>query len=57
MQLVRVGQSPFSGAWDVKLPIEEIEMALNTTLVDMPFVDEGSNNYVQLLFLQCLSRA
>lgn len=44
--LLRNGNSPFHGAWDVNLLIREIEESLDTQVVDIPFVFNSSNNYV-----------
>lgn len=46
--LVRSGNSPFRGAWDVNLLIREIEENLDTQVVDIPVVSKGSNNYVSV---------
>ncbi len=44
--LVRNGKSPFDEAWDVNLLIREIEENLGAEVTDIPFVYNGSNNYV-----------
>jgi hypothetical protein len=44
--LVRQGQSPFEGLWDVSLLIREIEENLPAEVVDIPLMYQGSNNYV-----------
>lgn len=46
LALVREGKSPFQGAWDVNLLIEEIEEKLNTKVLDIPMVYDGANYYV-----------
>ena len=47
LTLVRSGNSPFQGVWDVNLLIQEIEENLDTQVVDIPIVYNGSNNYVR----------
>jgi len=49
--LVRSGNSPFQGVWDVNLLIQEIEEHTHTQVTDIPVVDKGSNNHVS----PCLS--
>ncbi|KAH7405682.1 3-hydroxybutyryl-CoA dehydratase [Phaeosphaeria sp. MPI-PUGE-AT-0046c] len=44
-RMAQRGKSPFSGAWDVNLLIKEIEENLQVRIIDLPFVDKGSNNY------------
>jgi len=44
LTLVHNGKSPFP--WNVNLLIQEIEENLNTQVVDIPYVNQGSNNYV-----------
>jgi hypothetical protein len=46
LTLVRDGNSPFHGVWDVNLLIQEIEKNLDTQVIDIPQVYHGSNNYV-----------
>lgn len=48
LTLVRSGNSPFHGVWDVNLLIKEIEKNLDTKVVDIPelYNGSGSNNYV-----------
>lgn len=46
LALVRSGNSPFHGAWDINLLIQEIEENLDTQVVDIPKLYNGSNNYV-----------
>lgn len=46
LDLVRSGNSPFHGVWDVNLLIREIEENLSAEVIDIPFVYMGSNNYV-----------
>jgi hypothetical protein len=46
LALVSSGNSPFHGAWNVNLLIQEIEENLNTQVIDIPVVSKGSNNYV-----------
>lgn len=48
LRLVRSGNSPFNGAWDVNLLIREIEANLDTQVIDISIVSKGSNNYVSL---------
>ncbi|KAI0103754.1 3-hydroxybutyryl-CoA dehydratase [Nemania sp. FL0031] len=43
--LVRSGNSPFHGVWDVNLLIREIEENLGAQVIDIPVVYKGSNNY------------
>ena len=38
--------APPEGVWDVKLLIREIEENLGAQVIDIPFVYNGSNNYV-----------
>lgn len=45
LTLVRSGNSPFHGVWNVNLLIQEVEENLNTHVVDIPIVNKGSNNY------------
>ena len=49
LSLVRRGQSPFEGRWDVGFLIREIEENLKAEVVDVPFTYKGSNNYVSSL--------
>lgn len=46
LTLVRSGNSPFHGLWDVNLLIREIEEHLDAHVIDIPFIYKGSNNYV-----------
>jgi hypothetical protein len=46
LTLVCNGQSPFEQVWNINLLIQEIESHLRTTVVDIPVVYSGSNNYV-----------
>jgi hypothetical protein len=46
LTLVRSGNSPFHGVWDVNLLIREIEENLDTQVIDIPVFSKGSNNYV-----------
>jgi len=46
LPLVRNGNSPFHGVWDVNLLIREIEQNLGTKVIDIPATYKGSNNYV-----------
>ena len=46
LSLVRSGNSPFRGVWDINLLIREIEMNLNAHVIDIPVISKGSNNYV-----------
>ncbi|KAF2793863.1 hypothetical protein K505DRAFT_243428, partial [Melanomma pulvis-pyrius CBS 109.77] len=43
--LVRSGNSPFHGVWDVNLLIQEIEENLGAEVIDIPAIFKGSNNY------------
>ncbi|KJA25526.1 hypothetical protein HYPSUDRAFT_64707 [Hypholoma sublateritium FD-334 SS-4] len=45
LTLVRSGNSPFHGVWDVNLLVQEIEENLSTQVIDIPIVHKGSNNY------------
>ncbi|OBT73570.1 hypothetical protein VF21_07633 [Pseudogymnoascus sp. 05NY08] len=44
LTLVRSGNSPFHGVWDVSLLIQEIEKNLDTRVVDIPELYNGPNN-------------
>lgn len=44
--LVRRGNSPFQGIWDVNLLIREVEDSLGAQMINIPFVFSGSNNDV-----------
>lgn len=46
LTLLRNGNSPFRGAWDVEVLIREIEETLGAEVTDIPVVTRGSNNYV-----------
>ena len=46
LTLVRSGNSPFDGLWNVNLLIREIEENLDTHVIDIPIISKGSNNYV-----------
>lgn len=46
LTLVRCGNSPFHGLWDVNLLIREIEENLDAQVIDIPVISKGSNNYV-----------
>ena len=46
LSLVVAGRSPFLPALRVSVLIQEIERVLGTTVVDIPVVTKGSNNYV-----------
>lgn len=46
LPLVRAGNSPFHGVWDVNLLIDEIEEYLGCRVIDIPIVHMGSNYYV-----------
>jgi hypothetical protein len=50
LTLVRSGNSPFHGVWDVNLLIREIEENLCTEVIDIPVVNKGSNNYASISF-------
>ncbi|KAH8586024.1 3-hydroxybutyryl-CoA dehydratase [Bisporella sp. PMI_857] len=45
LTLVRSGDSPFHGVWDINLLVQEIEKVLGTEVIDIPVVFKGSNNY------------
>lgn len=47
LSLVRSGNSPFHGVWDVNLLIREIEENLGSQVIDILTVNRGSNNYVR----------
>ena len=53
LTLVRSGNSPFHGVWDINLLIQEIEENLGAEVIDIPVVFKGSNNYVSS-YLQSL---
>lgn len=40
------GASPFGRVWDVKLLIREVEKNVGAQVIDVPFVYNGANNYV-----------
>lgn len=46
LTLVRSGNSPFHGVWDINLLIREIEENLSAEVIDIPTIFKGSNNYV-----------
>ena len=46
LTLVRSGNSPFHGVWDVSLLIREVEESLGAQVIDIPAVYKGSNNFV-----------
>ncbi len=54
LELARDGRSPFRNEWDVLLLVHEIEKELNTEVVDIPFVSNGSNNYVSFALTRSL---
>jgi hypothetical protein len=45
LTLVRNGNSPFAGAWDVNLLIQEVEENLATQVIDIPVVSRSGANY------------
>ncbi len=47
LALIASGNSPFARYFDVTLLIREIEGKLGVTILDVPFVSRGSNNYVR----------
>lgn len=49
LTLVRRGHSPFHDKWDVNLLIQEIEEHLLATVIEIPCISSGSNNYVSYL--------
>jgi hypothetical protein len=51
LSLVRSGNSPFHGVWDVNQLIREIEENLSTQVIDIPIIYKGSNNYVSSCLL------
>ena len=53
LSLVQTGNSPFHGLWDVDALVQEIEEVLGDQVLDIPFVSDGSNNYVSS-FLLCV---
>lgn len=46
LTLARSGNSPFNEVWDVNLLIREIEENFGSQVIDIPFIYNGSNNYV-----------
>ena len=54
LTLVRSGNSPFHGVWDVNLLIREVEENLCTEVIDIPVVYKGSNNYASFSFRSSL---
>ncbi|MCJ1343386.1 hypothetical protein MMC31_001579 [Peltigera leucophlebia] len=48
LALVRSGNSPFRGVWDVNILIREVEEYLGAQVIDIPAVNKGSNNYNRL---------
>lgn len=51
LALVRSGDSPFHGLWDVELLIREIEVNLAAEVIEIPMMFKGSKNYVSLATL------
>ena len=49
LTLVRKGQSPFDGAWDVNLLIQEVEENLHSQVIEIPTVYDGANFYVRIV--------
>ena len=45
LTLIRSGNSPFHGVWDVNLLLREIEDNLVTKVIDIPLLSKGSHNY------------
>ncbi|KAG6826446.1 hypothetical protein H0H93_016496 [Arthromyces matolae] len=45
LTLVRSGKSPFDGAWDANLLIQEIEQNLHARVVDILTINTGANFY------------
>lgn len=43
------GQSPFGPVWDVSLLLQEVEDKAGATVVGVPRVHTGANNYVRIL--------
>ncbi|PHH89988.1 hypothetical protein CDD83_4787 [Cordyceps sp. RAO-2017] len=46
LTLVRRGESPFGGTWDVDSLVHEVEQSLGASIVDIPTVSFGANHYV-----------
>jgi hypothetical protein len=46
LTLVRSGNSPFHGLWDINLLIREIKENLDTHIINIPVISKGSNNYI-----------
>jgi hypothetical protein len=51
MNLAKSERSPFEGASDVKLLIQEVEHKLKVKVIDIPVIDKGSNNHVRCIVL------
>jgi len=47
LTLVRSGNSPFHGVWDVNLLIQEVEEDFGTQVVDIAIMYKGANNYLR----------
>ena len=47
MLLDQSGNSPFKQDWDVEQLIAEVEQKLDTKIIDIPMLYNGSNNYVR----------
>ncbi|WEW58894.1 hypothetical protein PRK78_004362 [Emydomyces testavorans] len=47
LTLVRSGNSPFRGLWDVNVLIREVEERLSAHVMDIPGITKGSNSYTE----------
>lgn len=48
LDLTGKGVSPFRETWDVQLLFREIESMFNSSVVDVPSVYYGTNNFVRI---------
>lgn len=48
LDLTRNGLRPFRETWNVQLLFKEIERAIHSTVVDVPSVYHGTNNFVRI---------
>jgi hypothetical protein len=46
LPLVHDGNNPFGAAWDAAELIKEVEVNLDTSVIDIPLVSFGANHYV-----------
>lgn len=48
LDLTRKGMSPFRKTWDVQILFREIENITHSSVVDVPSVYHGTNNFVRI---------